>query len=265
MSTPKIIIAIEKPDQAVSLASSLKSKGAFAITRRSEPGVIVNSVKDEHPDLLIVESIVAGVPVTEIISQIKKNSVQLPSVIVVSSGSDLLICNEAMNLGAKCIIERPFTEKQLLEKIREEKSCNITLKEEKPKEDKNTEAVNLECMVTEIIHQIGIPAHIKGYHYLRYAIIISVNDTEMTNSITKMLYPAVATEYKTTASRVERAIRHAIELAWDRGDVEVLNSVFGYTIRNTRGKPTNSEFIALISDKLRLRLKSGETASISIF
>ena len=113
----------------------------------------------------------------------------------------------------------------------------------------------LEMMVTEIIHQLGVPAHIKGYHYLRTSIILSVRDSEMVNAVTKLLYPTVAKQYKTTSSRVERAIRHAIEVAWDRGDIDTINSYFGYTIQSSRGKPTNSEFIALIADKLRLRAK----------
>lgn len=113
----------------------------------------------------------------------------------------------------------------------------------------------LDMIVTDIIHQIGIPAHIKGYHYLREAIILSLNDEEMLESITKLLYPTVAKNFNTTASRVERAIRHAIETAWDRGDVDVLNGMFGYTISVCKGKPTNSEFIALITDNLRLRYK----------
>lgn len=111
-------------------------------------------------------------------------------------------------------------------------------------------------MVTEIIHQLGVPAHIKGYHYLRTSIILSVRDSEMVNAVTKLLYPTVAKQYKTTSSRVERAIRHAIEVAWDRGDIDTLNSYFGYTVNTGRGKPTNSEFIALIADKMRLRLKA---------
>ena len=115
--------------------------------------------------------------------------------------------------------------------------------------------VDLIMMVTDILLQIGIPAHIKGYHYLRESIVLSVKDSEMINSVTKLLYPTVAKKFSTTSSRVERAIRHAIEVAWDRGDVDVLNSYFGYTIQNERGKPTNSEFIAMISDKLRLKLK----------
>ena len=115
---------------------------------------------------------------------------------------------------------------------------------------------NLEVVITDIIHQIGVPAHIKGYHYLREAIIMAVNDIEIMNSVTKCLYPSVAKKHGTTSSRVERAIRHAIEVAWDRGDVDVLNSYFGYTIHSSKGKPTNSEFIALIADKLRVSMKT---------
>ena len=114
---------------------------------------------------------------------------------------------------------------------------------------------DIETQVTKIIHQIGVPAHIKGYQYLRTAILLTINDNEVINSVTKVLYPSVAKKYQTTTSRVERAIRHAIEVAWDRGDVDTLNSYFGYTIQNNRGKPTNSEFIAMIADNLRLKYK----------
>lgn len=120
--------------------------------------------------------------------------------------------------------------------------------------DRDT-ASDLETQVTQVIHQIGVPAHIKGYQYLRTAIIMAVKDTDVINYVTKLLYPTVAKQYQTTSSRVERAIRHAIEVAWDRGDVDVLDSYFGYTIQNNRGKPTNSEFIAMIADNLRLRNK----------
>ena len=114
---------------------------------------------------------------------------------------------------------------------------------------------DIEAQVTSVIHQIGVPAHIKGYQYLRTAIIMAINDTEIINYVTKMLYPSVAKKYQTTSSRVERAIRHAIEVAWDRGDIDTLNAYFGYTVQNNRGKPTNSEFIAMISDNLRLKNK----------
>ena len=119
----------------------------------------------------------------------------------------------------------------------------------------NTPNADLEAQVTKVIHQIGVPAHIKGYQYLRSAIIMTVNDNDVINCVTKVLYPSVAKKYQTTTSRVERAIRHAIEVAWDRGDVETLNSYFGYTVQNNRGKPTNSEFIAMIADNLRLKYR----------
>ena len=114
---------------------------------------------------------------------------------------------------------------------------------------------NLEADVTDIIHEIGVPAHIKGYQYLRDAIVMSVNDMDMLNSITKILYPTIAKKYQTTSSRVERAIRHAIEVAWSRGKMDTIDEMFGYTIHNGKGKPTNSEFIALITDRIRLEYK----------
>lgn len=117
------------------------------------------------------------------------------------------------------------------------------------------EPSDLESQVTEIIHRIGVPAHIKGYQYLRTAIMMTIEDNDLINAVTKVLYPAVAKKYQTTSSRVERAIRHAIEVAWDRGDIDTLNAFFGYTIQNERGKPTNSEFIAMIADNMRLKNK----------
>ena len=118
-------------------------------------------------------------------------------------------------------------------------------------------AVDIEIRVTEVIHQIGVPAHIKGYQYLRDAIMMTIENIDVVNAVTKVLYPTVAKKYNTTSSRVERAIRHAIEVAWDRGDIEVLQGYFGYTVSNIKGKPTNSEFISMIADKLRLQLKCG--------
>ena len=123
--------------------------------------------------------------------------------------------------------------------------------------------VNIEAMVTSIIHEIGVPAHIKGYQYLREAIMIAVDDMDVINAITKVLYPQVAKAFQTTPSRVERAIRHAIEVAWDRGDLDTLQRFFGYTVSNTKGKPTNSEFIALIADKLQLQIKNMQSVQIS--
>ena len=141
-----------------------------------------------------------------------------------------------------------------LEEIRSGENLRLT-------DRRRPDKTNIENLVTGIIHEIGVPAHIKGYQYLREAIIIAVNDMDVINAITKVLYPQVAKTFQTTPSRVERAIRHAIEVAWDRGDLDTLQRFFGYTVSNTKGKPTNSEFIALIADKLQLQLKSSEVAN----
>lgn len=161
---------------------------------------------------------------------------------------------EVLAAGADYYFLKPFDLDILAERISQLTGWNTAGQENIRKVSSDVQG-NLEVVVSEIMHQIGVPAHIKGYQYLREAIILSINDSEMMNSVTKLLYPTVAKTFKTTPSRVERAIRHAIEVAWDRGDVDVLSSYFGYTIQNSRGKPTNSEFIAMISDKLRLRMK----------
>lgn len=161
-----------------------------------------------------------------------------------------------MEAGASYFFPMPFDHDLLAERINQlavagedNKSAFI-----KSANIQYNSSQDVEIIVTKIFHQIGVPAHIKGYHYLREAIMMAIKDIDIINSITKQLYPSVAKKFDTTSSRVERAIRHAIEVAWDRGDVDILNSYFGYTIHNTRGKPTNSEFIALIADKLRLQL-----------
>ena len=150
-----------------------------------------------------------------------------------------------MNAGAALCLLKPIDPASLAEHL-------LSLSRDRSREERTPD---IETQVTKIIHQIGVPAHIKGYQYLRTAILLTVRDSDVINSVTKVLYPTVAKKYQTTTSRVERAIRHAIEVAWDRGDVETLNSYFGYTIQNDRGKPTNSEFIAMIADNLRLKYK----------
>ena len=155
---------------------------------------------------------------------------------------------EASEAGADVCLPKPFELSSLIGHI-------SSLSKLKHGIGASAAGADIEAQVTKIIHQIGVPAHIKGYQYLRSAIIMTINDNDIINSVTKVLYPAVAKKYQTTTSRVERAIRHAIEVAWDRGDVDTLNSYFGYTIQNSRGKPTNSEFIAMIADNLRLKHK----------
>ena len=191
-----------------------------------------------------------------------------PICIMLSAVGQDKITQKAINLGAQYYIVKPFDIGMLVKRIKElkfyqpaEMRNNFISKESRaqyidiPKETKKSQE-NLEALVTNIIHEVGVPAHIKGYQYLREAIIMVVNDIDIINQITKQLYPDIATKYGTTPSRVERAIRHAIEVAWGRGQTEVVESIFGYTISASKGKPTNSEFIAMIADKLRLELKS---------
>jgi two-component system response regulator (stage 0 sporulation protein A) len=149
---------------------------------------------------------------------------------------------------------KPFDINSLIDKIKSFSTHSKTVSIDRGRQIKN---INLETMVTNIIHEIGVPAHIKGYLYLREAIMLAVKDMDVINAVTKVLYPTIAKTFNTTASRVERAIRHAIEVAWDRGDIDILQKFFGYTVSNTKGKPTNSEFIAMIADRLQLQLKTG--------
>ena len=167
-------------------------------------------------------------------------------VVFVSSASDNMNIVMAMNMGGDDFIAKPFDLNVLLAKI--QAILRRTY-------DFAAPAPTLESVVTDVIHEIGVPAHIKGYQYLREAILLTIDDMDIINSVTKVLYPEVARKFNTTPSRVERAIRHAIEVAWDRGDIEPLQKFFGYTVSNIKGKPTNSEFIAMIADCLSLRQK----------
>ena len=168
-----------------------------------------------------------------------------PKILAVSNFVTQEVVAEAGNLGASMFLSKPYNESAMVEHL-------ISLAE---KSEKQLHGPGLEELVTSIIHEVGVPAHIKGYQYVREAIMITVENMDVINSVTKVLYPEVAKRYHTTPSRVERAIRHAIEVAWDRGDLETLQRFFGYTVSNAKGKPTNSEFIAMISDRIRLKMK----------
>ena len=211
-------------------------------------------VAENAPDVLITDVVLPkkdGLSLIKSVSGLSKP----PAVIVVSSFMTDNVVAEAAALGAYYFIPKPCDPEELFSRVRRVgksqpvPSAAVALtKQQKPEQ-------SLENMVTEIIHEIGVPAHIKGYQYLRESIMLTVKDMELMNAVTKALYPMVAKKFSTTASRVERAIRHAIEVAWDRGDIEVLQRYFGYTVSNSKGKPTNSEFIALIADRLSLGIK----------
>ena len=224
---------------------------------------ICNIIKERQPDVVVLDIIMPkmdGLTVMENCNYdpgLKKT----PAFIVVSAVGQERITEDAFNLGAEYYMLKPFDNQVLLNRIKNlrrgsDRRIRENVHQNIVKEDTAAYMTrNLESDVTNIIHEIGVPAHIKGYQYLRDAIILSVNDIEMLNSITKILYPTIAKKYQTTPSRVERAIRHAIEVAWSRGKMDTIDALFGYTVSTGKGKPTNSEFIALIADKIRLEYK----------
>ena len=214
---------------------------------------VLEAIKSTSPDVVVIESFMAQMDAIGVMKDINQSGAHRPKFIVISGYDNKFIEKEIMDNGASYYMLKPFDISTLCDRI---VSMGGVSQFNPMQNDHNYEVCNdLESIVTDVILNIGVPAHIKGYHYIREAIMLSVNDPNMINSVTKLLYPTVAKKFDTTSSRVERAIRHAIEIAWDRGDVDTLNSYFGYTINTGRGKPTNSEFVAMIADKLRLKLK----------
>ncbi len=250
----KVLIADDAAEFGQACSKALNNYGMDTLFCAKDGVEVVSKIHAYSPDVVLADVFMPGKDLMGVMSEIAKSGIKTPPVFMAMSSFDNpRLENETIMSGASYYFIKPFDFGLLAERINQIagwESSNIT----RPKTDNVTDS-DLELMITEIIHQIGVPAHIKGYHYLREAIIMSVKNADVINSVTKVLYPTVAKKHNTTASRVERAIRHAIEVAWDRGDVDILNSYFGYTIHNEKGKPTNSEFIAMIADKLRLRLK----------
>lgn len=221
-----------------------------------------NVIKTKEPDVVLLDIIMPKLDGLGVLDRVKKDKSikKTPTFIMVSAIGQEKITEDAFNLGADYYLMKPFDNEMIINRIKhvkrsmDMKSCEIRKVNAYEKAEEYKER-NLETDVTEIIHEIGVPAHIKGYQYLRDAIVMSVADMDMLNSITKILYPTIAKKYQTTPSRVERAIRHAIEVAWSRGKMDTIDEMFGYTIHNGKGKPTNSEFIALITDRIRLEYK----------
>lgn len=223
---------------------------------------IYNIIKEKEPDVVILDIIMPKMDGLLVMEKLVHTTEckKIPSFIVVSAVGQERITEDAFHLGAEYYMLKPFDNQVLLNRIkhlrkRGERKMKILERNMVQEEAVAYCGKNLETEVTDMIHEIGVPAHIKGYQYLRDAIILSVNDMEMLNSITKILYPTIAKRHQTTPSRVERAIRHAIEVAWSRGKMDTIDKLFGYTINCGKGKPTNSEFIALIADKIRLEYK----------
>ena len=240
---------------------ALRGRGFETLACPKDGLEVLRQIDAKKPDVLIMDTFLAHLDALGVLKEMRASQLppqQKPLVFILSNLDNARFEQEALGSGADYYFLKPFDVQILVERVSQLsgwRSIGVS-----PPYTADFPMVrsrsDLEVMISEIMHQVGVPAHIKGYQYLREAIILSIEDTEMISSVTKVLYPTVAKTFKTTPSRVERAIRHAIEVAWDRGDVDVLNSYFGYTIQNQRGKPTNSEFIAMISDKLRLKLRA---------
>ncbi len=253
----KVLVADNSTEFGYPCANLLKTYGMEVHNLEKDGSLLLNEMKRFKPDVVIMDVFMPNVDALGILGHVKTagQGKQKPLCMVVCESDNRTLEGKLLQSGADYYFLRPVEPEMIAERI-------FQLTDQQPAEpgrpkERGGELTDtqLEFMVTETIHQLGVPAHIKGYHYLRTAILLSVKDDHYVGAVTKQLYPAVAKMHATTSSRVERAIRHAIEVAWDRGDLEMLQDYFGYTVHNFRGKPTNSEFIALVSDKMRLRLK----------
>ena len=254
----KVIIADNSVDFGQNCAKILQNYGMEVVLCEKDGCKLLYEVEKNKADIIVADVFMPNMDILGVLNSLKDmDAKDRPLVMAMSNVDNQRLEKETLNSGAAYYFLKPIDINTMAQRIMRLSGWK---NEESPlviNKDGVTTDIQLEMLITDIIHQIGVPAHIKGYNYLRDAIIMSVKDTDMISSITKILYPTVAKHHHTTSSRVERAIRHAIEVAWDRGDIDTLDSYFGYTIHNNRGKPTNSEFIAMISDKIRLSLKAG--------
>ncbi len=257
--TTRILIADENVTERSMLKEALIRAGFRHIEEATGGDEALHKIERIHPDIAIIDiwlSQLDGIGVIRAARNVDFRSDKPPVFIVTSPIANQNMFIQAAGAGAALCLIKPVRSDSLalhIEELLATRSGGSA--PVRPTLAGPADSDDIETQVTQIIHQIGVPAHIKGYQYLRTAILLTVKDSDIINSVTKVLYPSVAKKYSTTTSRVERAIRHAIEVAWDRGDVDTLNSYFGYTIQNNRGKPTNSEFIAMIADNLRLKYK----------
>ncbi len=250
-----ILIADDNKDFCDCLTNYIEKQEDMKVIATASDGIeACELILREKPDVALIDGIMPkldGIGVLERLSQ--SRAVNDTICIMLTAITDEKMTRRAFELGARYYIAKPFDMELLIARIRQ-------LKEPVPiglPVRGGATPYDLESRVTAILHEIGVPAHIRGYHYMREAILMAINDIDVLNYITKELYPAIAKKCNTTPSRVERAIRHAIEVAWSRGQVDAIDALFGYTVSGHKGKPTNSEFIALIADRLRLELKAG--------
>ena len=252
-----VLIADSAEEFCSGLSAALQRAGGFQVIGTASDGEqAIRMILERKPEILVLDLMLSkqdGLSVLKTISGMERKPITLAT----SAFLTEYVSSAAANLGVRYLMLKPCDMAAVVDRLEEIRGGESLRFPSVRRNDKTS----IETMVTNIIHKIGVPAHIKGYQYLREAIIIAVGDMDVINAITKVLYPQVAKTFQTTPSRVERAIRHAIEVAWDRGDLDTLQRFFGYTVSNTKGKPTNSEFIALIADKLQLQLKSSEVAN----
>ena len=257
MNKIRVLLADDNKDFCDVLGNYLSKTDDIEVVAIAHDGIeAYNKIRDYKPDIVVLDGIMPRLDGLGILEKLQKdNTEKLPICIMLSAMTLEKITQRALDLGADYYMAKPFDMETLVQRIRHLHKDQGSTKSQ----DRGIKpgAVNLEARVTNILHEIGVPAHIRGYHYMREAIMMAVGDIDVLNYITKELYPSIAKRCNTTPSRVERAIRHAIEVAWSRGKVDAIDSLFGYTVNNHKGKPTNSEFIALIADRLRLELKAG--------
>ena len=259
----RILIVDDNKEFCNILSEYLEGQQGFDIVGVAKDGLeAIELITTKLPDIVVLDIIMPhldGLGVLEKLNTI--NLEKFPRVIVLSAVGQEKITQKALSLGAEYYVIKPFDLDVFSKRIKE---CMGTVYFDTKRKilidhpsivKQNASARDLEAAITNVIHEIGVPAHIKGYLYLRDSITMVIDNVELLSAVTKELYPSIARKYNTTSSRVERAIRHAIEVAWGRGRVDVINNLFGYTIHNQKGKPTNSEFIALVADKLRLEMK----------
>ena len=244
----KVILADSSEEFRVLIGQLLRDSGEFDVVGETGDGQEAwRMVVEQRPRILVTDLVLPGLDGFALLRRCGNLEENGPQVIVTSAFCGQQTVAQAAELGVWSFLPKPINGPSLLEHMRR------AVRVEELAEETTSPA--LEAQVTAIIHEIGVPAHIKGYQYLREAILIAVGDMDVINAVTKVLYPEVARRFDTTASRVERAIRHAIEVAWDRGDLDTLQKYFGYTVNSAKGKPTNSEFIAMIADRLSLQMK----------
>ena len=255
----KVLLADDNKDFCDIVVNHLNQQEDITVVAVAVDGIdAMNKIREKRPDVAVIDGIMPRLDGLGVLERLLKNPADhQPVTIILSALSQDKVVQKALDLGASYYMVKPFDMEALTCSIRHLMHEQPVLKHPAIQRPAVLLSCDLETKVTNILHEIGVPAHIRGYHYMREAIVMSVNDMDILNYITKELYPSIAKKCNTTPSRVERAIRHAIEVAWNRGKVDAIDSLFGYTINNHKGKPTNSEFIALIADRLRLEQKAG--------